>query len=37
MDDVNRAEPALALNVPDMRQLEYRPKGLSFIEFASKG
>ena len=34
MDDVNRAEPALALNVPDA-PARIQAKGLSFIEFAS--
>ena len=35
MDDVNRAEPALALNVQDT-PARIQAKGLSFIEFASK-
>ena len=35
MDDVHRAEPALALTMPDM-PARIQAKGLSFIEFASK-
>jgi 4-hydroxyphenylpyruvate dioxygenase len=35
MDDVNRAEPALALDVPDTPE-RVNARGISFIEFASK-